>query len=126
MDSGPVEEVMRPIKNFPDYLERLACRIFSNDSGPFPLYHPGFYQSNIIVNEEFKVLSVTDWEGASTVPWELVQLPLFLEFLPSKMGDPNNYEPDGQPKNEDDRCRLRERSEYVKYVQEKEHELNTD
>ena len=127
MGNGPVEEVMRSIKDFPNCLERLACHISTtNDSGPFPLYHPDFYQSNIIVDEQFKVLSVIDWEGASTVPWELVQLPLFLGFLPPKMGDPNNYEPDGRPKDEDDRRRLHERSEYVKHVQAKEHELNTD
>lgn len=126
MSNGPVEEIISSIKDFPDHLEQLACKISNKDSGPFPLYHPDFYHSNIIVNKAFKVLSIIDWEGASTVPWELVELPLFLGIVPPKMDDPNNYEPNGLPKDENTRCRFLERSEYVKHVQAKEHELNID
>ena len=49
------------------------------NKGPFPLAHDDFLHSNIIVDEDnFDVTGIIDWEGACTVPWELIA---FLDFL---------------------------------------------
>ncbi|MBE3046700.1 phosphotransferase [Candidatus Bathyarchaeota archaeon] len=42
-----------------------------------------FLHSNIIVDEESSaVTGIIDWEGAYTVPWELVAFPEFLQAMP--------------------------------------------
>lgn len=38
------------------------------DEGPFLLHHPDLSQSNIIVDQEFKIVGLVDWSWASTVP----------------------------------------------------------
>ncbi|RHZ43885.1 uncharacterized protein CDV56_102637 [Aspergillus thermomutatus] len=126
INGGPTDSILCLINAFPSCLREMACRVSANDNGPFLLYHPDFYQSNIIVDESFRVLGVIDWEGACTVPWELVEPPLFLSMVPPAMDDPRNYEANGQPKDFDSRRRLNERAEYAKYVQKKEEELKGD
>ncbi|KAL5365393.1 hypothetical protein BJX96DRAFT_181678 [Aspergillus floccosus] len=127
MANGPGEEIIRSIENFLSSLQNLANNIsVDNDRGPFPLYHHDFYQSNIIVDDKFRILGIIDWEGASTVPWELVEPPLFLSIVPPGMDDPNNYKSDGTPKDQSMIQRLHERGEYVKFVQAKEEEMGID
>ncbi|RJE25089.1 Phosphotransferase enzyme family [Aspergillus sclerotialis] len=104
--NGPTEEILSSIHNFPRRLRKLASRISINDIGPFPLYHPDFYHSNIIVDGSFRVLGVIDWEGACTIPWDLVEPPLFLGIVPPAMDDPRNYKENGQPWDEDSIQRL--------------------
>lgn len=48
--------------------------------------------SNIIVDEEYAVLGIIDWEGASALPWELVEHPLFLKTLPRTFSTPDVYD----------------------------------
>ncbi|GES58310.1 phosphotransferase enzyme family [Aspergillus terreus] len=127
MAGGPVEEIIESIKNFPRSLQNLANNIAgNNDDGPFPLYHPDFYHSNMIVDHKFRILGIIDWEGASTVPWEIVEPPLFLSKVPLGMDDPNNYHADGTPKDRSVIQRLHESGEYVKFVQAKEEEMGLD
>ncbi|KAL3456031.1 hypothetical protein BJX64DRAFT_271350 [Aspergillus heterothallicus] len=126
MKGGPVEEVLSSIRDFPRRLHELASRIALYNEGPFPLYHPDLYQSNVIVDDSFRVLGVIDWEGACTVPWEMVQPPLFLSVLPRAMDDPSNYDASGGPKDQDSIQRLKERDEYVQYVGDAEKELGID
>ncbi|KNG83431.1 hypothetical protein ANOM_009700 [Aspergillus nomiae NRRL 13137] len=126
MNGGPVEEVLSSVRNFPHYLRTVAHKISGTNDGPFSIYHPDFYHNNIIVGNDFKILGIIDWEGASTVPWELVEPPLFLSMVRPPMDDPNIYDCNGLPKEEESRRRLYERAEYIKYVLMKEEELNMD
>ncbi|KAL4756106.1 uncharacterized protein BDW70DRAFT_154447 [Aspergillus foveolatus] len=124
--SGWSQEILDSIHNFPLRLRTLASKISVCDNGPFPLYHPDLYQSNIIVNSSFQVLGVIDWEGVCTVPWEVVQPPIFLTVLPRAMDDPDNYTADGEPKDRDTVQLLAETTEYAQYVRHAEQELKTD
>lgn len=125
--TGLVEEVVGSIRKFPSRLREVAPNISDkNNNGPFPLYHSDLYHSNVIVDGSFGVLGVIDWEGACTVPWEIVEPPLFLSVVPPAMDDPNNYDADGQPKDGDTKRRLNERAEYADYVRRSEAELKTD
>lgn len=54
-----------------------------------------------------------DWEGACTIPWELVEFPLFLETLRFPMDASWNYDENRQPLNEVTRRRWQERKEYI-------------
>lgn len=114
--NGPVNDVLSSITSFPSRIKALANRLSSCNNGPFPLWHPDFLHSNIIIDESYRVLGVIDWEGACTVPWELVEFPLFLETVPFPMDAACNYDENGQPLNEDTRRRWQERKEYVKKV----------
>ncbi|KAL4945884.1 hypothetical protein BDV06DRAFT_229742 [Aspergillus oleicola] len=124
------EEIMKSISAFPKRLRELAAQgrisIPEYNTGPFPLYHPDLYHSNIIIDDAYKILGVLDWEGACSVPWEIVQPPLFIHNLPRAMDDPENYDVDGWPKDEDTRVRVEERGEYVGFVREMEQETGTD
>ncbi|CZT01770.1 uncharacterized protein RCO7_01963 [Rhynchosporium graminicola] len=113
MKNGPVDEVLMSITEFPLKVKEFASRLSSNDSGPFPVSHQDFLHSNIIVNDRYRILGVIDWEGACTVPWELVEFPLFLSTVPLPMDAPWNYDQDGEPLDEDTRQTWRERKEYI-------------
>ncbi|CZT42580.1 uncharacterized protein RSE6_02504 [Rhynchosporium secalis] len=113
MKNGPVDEVLMSITEFPLKVKEFASRLSSNDSGPFPVSHQDFLHSNIIVNDRYRILGVIDWEGACTVPWELVEFPLFLSTVPLPMDAPWNYDQNGEPLDEDTRQTWRERKEYI-------------
>ena len=49
----------------------LAPFISSDNHGPFRLFHPDFAVHNILVDEEYNLLSVLDWEFAFVGPSEL-------------------------------------------------------
>lgn len=123
------EKVLYSIQNFPKRLQELASggRISTrNNTGPFPLYHPDLYHSNIIVDESYKVLGVIDWEGACTVPWEIIQPPLFLTTVPPAMDDTGKYGEDGRPKDLNTIRQYADVADYVRCVQEAEEGMGTD
>lgn len=113
MKGGPVEQVLKSIQGFPSAIHAMAHRLSSTDHGPFPLSHRDFFHSNIIVDQRYNILGVIDWEGACTLPWELVDFPLFLETVPVPMDAPWNYDENGQPLDKGTMLRWQERREYV-------------
>ncbi|KAH9210410.1 hypothetical protein DL95DRAFT_427659 [Leptodontidium sp. 2 PMI_412] len=114
IQSSLVNEVLMSIIEFPLKVKAVASQISSHDSGPFPVWHRDFLYSNIIVDDNYKILCVIDWEGACTVPWELVEFPLFLSTVPFSMDAPWNYDQNGEPLDENTRQTWREREEYIK------------
>jgi hypothetical protein len=122
---GLDEEIGSSIRDFPSRLAAIAGRI-SLGSGPFPLYHTDFRHSNIIIDADYNILGVIDWEDASTVPWEAVEFPLFLSMTPPPMDAPSNYDDEGLPIDSCTRLRWHEREEYVRFVREAEAEKGLD
>lgn len=72
--------------------------------------------------ETFEVTGVIDWEGAFTVPWELVAFLEFLVAMPPSFDFPDQYDEAGQPIDEDERETWHERREYVEIVKAAEDE----
>jgi hypothetical protein len=66
------------------------------------------------VDENFRVLAALDWEGASTVPWEVVGPPLFITRLPAM----HNLNPTDE--------KSTERCEYINIVEQRERDLGAD
>ena len=126
MKGGPVEEVLSAITTFPARINALAGNLSSHDRGPFPIYHPDLYHSNIVVDEKFKIMGVIDWQGTCTVPWELVEHPLFLATVPRAMDAEFNYDEHGRPKDADTKLRWKERADYVQMVKSAEASKKTD
>ncbi|KAK3368594.1 hypothetical protein B0H63DRAFT_441835 [Podospora didyma] len=119
--------VLASLRDFPAQIKVLASRIPGSDAGPFPVMHPDFFHSNIMVDSSYNILGVIDWEGASTVPWELVEFPLFLDAVPISMDRvPSNYDADGNPVDEGTKQRWKERKKYVEMVEGFERARNRD
>ena len=118
MGAGPVDQVLSSITTFPTRVKALAGNLSLHDKGPFPIYHPDLYHSNIVVDEKFNLLGVIDWQGACTVPWELVEFPLFLNTVPRALDAAFNYYQQGQPRDPDTKLRWKARADYAQIVQE--------
>ena len=119
MQRGPIpaERMVAIIENFPSQIKAIASRLSLCDKGPFPLDHDDFLHSNIIVDENtFDVTGIIDWEGACTVPYELIAFPDFLTAMPVSFDLPQKYDQDGQPLDEELREMWRERGEYIEMV----------
>ncbi|KAI9812698.1 MAG: hypothetical protein M1832_000355 [Thelocarpon impressellum] len=52
------------------------------DKGPFVLMHGDLSPANIIVDDDFRILAVLDWEWSQTIPLQLVVPPNWLTGLP--------------------------------------------
>jgi hypothetical protein len=103
----------------------MASQLSISNNGPFPLCHDDFLHSNIMVDESsFNVTGIIDWEGACTVPWELIAFPEFLQAMPASFDLPQKYDRDGQPLDEEVRQTWRERQEYIEMVRSAELEDN--
>ncbi|KAI1318087.1 kinase-like domain-containing protein [Xylariaceae sp. FL0255] len=124
MKGGPAEEVLTAIDEFPSRIRKMASRLSRNDHGPFPLCHADFLHSNIIVDENFKVLGIIDWEGACTLPLELVAFPSFLNAMPITFDSPGNYDKNKQPVDDEERQRWKDRNDYVQMVKSAENQDN--
>lgn len=123
-----VEQVVSSVEQFLTRLRDVAPRLaqsHNNDQGPFPLCHTDFLHSNIIVTPDtFDVLGIIDWEGARTLPLQLVQFPRFLSIMPHRFGHSNRFDENGEPRDEEERERWQERQQYIQMVkecEEKEH-----
>ncbi|KAJ5145900.1 uncharacterized protein N7515_000464 [Penicillium bovifimosum] len=104
-----------------------VTRLSLCDGGPFPLDHDDFHHCNIMVGENtFDVTGIIDWDGACTVPWELIAFPDFLTAQPVSFDLPQKYDRDGQPFDEELRETWRERGEYIEMVKLAESEESQD
>lgn len=52
-------------------IHRLASFISRHDRGPFRIFHPDFAVHNVIIDDEYNILSLIDWEFAFAGPFEL-------------------------------------------------------
>lgn len=114
------DEVVAQIVDFPQKLEELAAGIPMRDHGPFPLFHRDFGHNNIVVDDDYNVLGVIDWEHACSVPWECVYFPVTLSVVPASMDAPKNYDERGIARDADTRSLIDERTGYITKVQEME------
>lgn len=61
---GLVKQVADVIENFPAQIRALVTRrppLYNN--GPFPLIHTDFLYSNMLIDSQFNLVGVIDWEG---------------------------------------------------------------
>jgi aminoglycoside phosphotransferase (APT) family kinase protein len=71
------------INKFLSQIKAMSSRLSASNNGPFPLCYDDFLHSNIMVDENsFDVTGIIDWEGAYTVPWELIVFPEFIQAMP--------------------------------------------
>lgn len=122
---GMADEILLSIQQFPARFKE-AVRKLPMNHGPFPLRHPDFYHSNIIIDDSYNILSVIDWEGASTVPWEAVEFPMFLYTVPPPIDLPTKYDRNGYPVIPEIQERWRERQGYIEMVKEAEQRKGLD
>jgi len=85
--SNIVEDILISIKDFPLQLSDFAEHHCFQD-GPFPLIHTDLYKSNILIDPEYCVQSVIDWEDAFVAPWEMVEFIKDLTVVPPVMDGP--------------------------------------
>lgn len=118
--------ILTSIQAFPNQLASSAADLITHNDGPFPITHTDFFHSNNVVDSEYTIQGVIDWEGACTMPWELVEPPLFLETVPPELDAPYNYDENGVPVDQDTRQRWDDRRQYEKLVAEMELETQGD
>ncbi|GAB0137239.1 hypothetical protein EsDP_00005515 [Epichloe bromicola] len=118
--------ILTSIQAFPNQLASSAAGLITHNDGPFPITHTDFFHSNIVVDSNYTIQGVIDWEGACTMPWELVEPPLFLETVPQELDAPYNYDENGVPVDQDTRQRWDDRRQYEKLVAEMELETQGD
>jgi hypothetical protein len=112
------DELLASIGGFPDEIKANLERISVGTEGAFPLFHPDFQQSNVIIDSDHNILSIIDWDNAGTVPWGggEVDFPLFLDVVGRPMGLPTDYGTEGNPVDEQMRMLRKERNDYVQSV----------
>lgn len=67
---------------FEKLIPRFVDRTY--DEGPFVLYHGDFHQPNLLVNDDFRIVAVLDWEWSCVLPMQVACLPPIC-LLPFKM-----------------------------------------
>lgn len=93
---------------------------FPFQKGPFPLIHTDLYSSNVIIDTDYNILSVIDWENAFVGPWELVEFTKELSIVPPVMDGPLYQE------TESTTAIGLARTEYVSLVRVAEHKRRLD
>lgn len=94
----------------------LASKITARDQGPFPLFHVDFGHNNIVVDDNYNVLGIIDWEHACSVPWDPIYFPWSLSTVPAPMA-PDNYDENGTPEDPSISTVIGEQKTYIDTVQ---------
>lgn len=91
------DQIVPSVASFPASVARLASLLSVKDHGPFPLCHGDFGHNNTVVDDDYRILGVIDWEAAFAGPWELfATYPLSLRMVPATMDAPSNYDENGE------------------------------
>ncbi|KAH9897416.1 protein kinase-like protein [Xylariomycetidae sp. FL2044] len=114
-----IEQILQSINSFPTKLKDLAS-VYKFRDGPFPLFHTDLYISNIIIDPQYNILSVIDWEDAFVVPWEMLEFSKDLSIVPPIMDGPLYQE------DEETRRQARQRAEYVRLASTAERDRGLD
>ncbi|CAG8897234.1 unnamed protein product [Penicillium egyptiacum] len=118
------DELSSSASSFRSSVGTSAESLSVRNRGPFPLYHGDFGHSNMIFDDEYKLLGVIDWEAAFAGPWEISgEFPLTLSIVPPDMDAPWNYDEKGYPKDAGDIQKFADREAYIAVVAEKEREM---
>jgi len=122
---GPfAAQIVPSVKSFKQSIHDAASKFSVHNTGPFPLCHGDFGHNNIIVDDNYQVLGVIDWETAFAAPWEVFgDFPLTLSATPPAMDLPINYDEAGIPKDEELAEKFRDRQSYITAVKSEEEKL---
>ena len=107
---------MSRIFNFPPKVGELAFKITAGDQGPCPLFHVDLGHKNIVVDDNYNVIGVIDWEHAYSVPWERIYFPWSLSTVPAPIAL-DNYDERGVPKDHNTSTIIGEQKRYIDTVQ---------
>lgn len=122
---GPAaDEALQAMQEFPAQLAKLLEQGPLNpefDKGPFPLRHVDFGHNNIIVDDEWNILGVIDWEYAIAAPWEMVSENMTVRHM-SRTIWPMYYTDTGAPR-DDARVNLGHQAYLLACVKKWENEL---
>ena len=111
------KELSASASSFKRLVDDLANGLSAYNNGPYPLYHGDFGYNNIVFDDEYRLLSVIDWEGAFAGPWEISgEFPLTLSMIPPAMDASWNYDKNSIPKDPDSRQRILDRQKYITIV----------
>ncbi|OHE90477.1 hypothetical protein CORC01_14228 [Colletotrichum orchidophilum] len=115
------DEIIPSVLSFPKSISNLASKLSTRDHGPFPLCHGDFGHNNIIVDDEYRVLGLIDWEASFAGPWEVfADFPLTLSMVPPSIDVPWNYNEQGDPVTDELKHQLADQKSYVAAVKEVE------
>ena len=113
------DELLPSIASFPKKLAMVASRLSDFDNGPFPLIHGDFGHNNAVVNENYEIIGLIDWEMAFAAPWEFAgDFPLTLSTVPPPMDAPWNYDEVGNPKDPVLAQKFAKQKDYIACIKE--------
>lgn len=99
----------------------------TNNRGPFPLIHGDFGHHKILVDDDYRVKGVIDFEYAFAGPWEIAaSFPKNLFSMPRVADAPWNYNADGNALPQDLVQTLMYQKNYIKAVEMEESRLGKD
>lgn len=109
------------IQNFPKVILEMADKISILNHGPFPLCHGDFSHHNVIVDDEYNILGLIDWEAALAGPWEVFgNFPLLLLTIPQSMDTRQKYDEVGKPNNTRLTQKIKDQQAYIAAVEREE------
>lgn len=114
------DKIETSILSFPLRVKELAATIPIRNQGPFPLMHNDFGHNNIVVDDNWKVLGVIDWEHAWSAPWEFNDFPLALRVMPAILAPAWCYNENGEAVSEQTKIRIQDREDYVNCIRQAE------
>lgn len=112
---------IKPEKNqpFPARLQTIARRISNYNLGPFSVVHVDFGNYNILVDDEYNIRSIIDWDCAAVLPIEFAAVyPADLHTLPEIYWIGSPMDNDQRREEERDEKVIRER--YIEFIEAEE------
>lgn len=109
---------------FPSRLATAAHRVSNYPRGPFNLSHPDFGYHNFIVDDNYNLLAVIDWDGAQVRPLEFSAiLPMSLAPLHPIFWEGGRF--DTPDRREAEAVGAREQMKYLSWIKAQEREIGS-
>lgn len=109
--------------DFVSRVDEVSSLMSKHDDGLFRLVHPDFGHNNMIVDDDFNILGVIDWEKAFVGPVEMAaRFPLRLQMYPQALL-PLARDADGRIVDKQSREKFEDRELFMAAVESQEDQL---
>ncbi|KAH6666619.1 hypothetical protein B0J14DRAFT_604015 [Halenospora varia] len=116
--------ILPSVASFKPAFASIAERLSVSNTGPFPLRHGYFRYSDIIVDDNYRILGILHWKSAFAGPWEVFgSFPPIISIVPREMDPSSNYDENGLPKDKETLEMIRDREFYAGCVDAEEERL---
>lgn len=110
------KEIRASVHEFSKRMTKMAKALPAYNEGPFPLVHGDLNSFKVLVDDDYHIVALIDFETTHTCPWEAIPFPSNIDRHPAPLGPAEWYDSKDNPADESLKQLWRNQELYVDEV----------